>query len=237
MRLTSLRGAVKRAGERVGVDVRQHRSVHRRRQHLMGERSIGLVIDVGAHRGDYVRALRGAGYRGRVLSFEPGSAQFAALSQAAAGDPLWSVRRLALSDAAGEAELAVADVFSSLLTATDRLTDAFPNSRAARTETVTTARLDDLEDVGGELGAGTLLKLDVQGNELRVLHGAERTLPRLTMLEVELSVTPLYAGQPLIAELLGFLAERGFRLVDLEPIGRDNRTGHHPQFDGIFVRD
>ena len=39
-------------------------------------------------------------------------------------------------------------------------------------------------------------------------------------LELELSVTPLYEGQPSLAEMLPLLAERGFRPVCMEPIQR-----------------
>jgi hypothetical protein len=82
----------------------------------------------------------------------------------------------------------------------------------------------------------TLLKLDVQGYELRVLTGAAGMLGDVGIVETELSVVSLYAGQPLLADILRALEDEGFALHALEPILRDWRTGELLQFDGLFVR-
>jgi hypothetical protein len=62
-------------------------------------------------------------------------------------------------------------------------------------------------------------------------------LDAVGVVETELSVVPLYEGQPLLPEMLLALREAGFALAALEPILRDWRTGEHLQFDGVFVRD
>ena len=77
----------------------------------------------------------------------------------------------------------------------------------------------------------------MQGYELRVLAGATGMLPSVGMVETELSVAPLYEGQPVLADMVAALREAGFALAALEPILRDWRTGEHLQFDGMFVRD
>lgn len=111
------------------------------------------------------------------------------------------------------------------------------DARSEETELVRTARLDDLEAVTRQLTEKTLLKIDVQGSEMRVLAGAMDSLQKIEMIEVELTVTPLYDGQPLIVEILRYLDDRGFMLVSLDPIPRDFKTGHYYQFDGILLRD
>ncbi len=56
------------------------------------------------------------------------------------------------------------------------------------------------------------LKLDVQGAELDVLQGAERSLADVRALQVEVEFQPLYEGQPLFADVDSYLRERGFTL-------------------------
>ena len=79
------------------------------------------------------------------------------------------------------------------------------------------------------------LKLDVQGYERTVLAGAGEALDRFEAIELELSVSPLYDGQPALAEMLPLLAERGFRPVSLEPILLDG-DGMLMELDGLFAR-
>ena len=80
---------------------------------------IDTVLDVGANRGQFARDLIAAGYRGRVISFEPLPDAHAALVREASrytGD--WRVApRKALSDTNGTATFHVTDrdTSSSLL--------------------------------------------------------------------------------------------------------------------------
>ena len=68
------------------------------RQRLLREHHIELVLDVGANAGQYATRLRDDGYRGQLISFEPTSDAFALLQDAAADDPQWQTRQLALGD-------------------------------------------------------------------------------------------------------------------------------------------
>jgi FkbM family methyltransferase len=228
---------VQRFGARAGLDIRTSRPPEPRRQRLLERERIDLVLDVGAHIGEYGSALRQSGYRGRIVSFEPERSNFARLAEHTAADPAWEIEQFALSDTDGEAELGVADVFSSLLPANDRLTSVFTRAEPETQQTVALRRLDGIERLARDIAAArTLIKLDVQGHELSALRGAELALSQVRMVEVELSVVALYEGQPMMLEVMQYLDSRGFELVDLEPIGRDRNTGQFMQFDGIFVR-
>jgi FkbM family methyltransferase len=57
---------------------------------------ISCILDVGAHRGEYGLWLRRNGYRGDIMSFEPGQANFRHLARVAAGDPRWHCVNYAL---------------------------------------------------------------------------------------------------------------------------------------------
>ncbi len=75
-----------------------------------------------------------------------------------------------------------------------------------RTSEVETKRLDDIPEVAD----ADFLKLDVQGAELLVLQGAERTLDHVVVVQTEVEFLELYKGQPLFADIDAHLRRRGF---------------------------
>jgi FkbM family methyltransferase len=209
-----------------------------RRLRILSDAGVSTVLDVGANRGQFAQELRRGGYTGRIASFEPLSAAFAALEEAAREDSLWTCHRLALSEAEGEAELHVAGnaVSSSLLDMESRHLEAAPESRYVGVEHVRQARLDGLADELGLPSSGVYLKVDVQGLESRVIEGARAALPRIIAIESELSLVPLYREQLLFREMLDLLDDAGYHPVSLEPAYADPRNGHVLQVDGIFLR-
>ena len=94
-------------------------------------------------------------------------------------------------------------------------------------------RLDDLE-LG--LSAPLLLKLDVQGFELQVLAGASETLSKTEVVLSEVSLLEYNERQPLMAEMIAYMAERDFLPYDI--CGGLRRWSDSALFqtDMIFVR-
>jgi FkbM family methyltransferase len=210
----------------------------RARADLLAARGIDAVLDVGANEGQYVADLRRAGWSGPVASFEPLLAAYTKLERAVAADPAWTCRRLALADAAGERELHVAGntASSSLLPMTELHRSGAPESGIVGTERVPTARLADVLDEVAPGASRIWLKLDVQGGELAVLEGAEAILDRVQVIESELSLDTLYAGQPDLMQVSRWLGERGFLLTRLDEGFVHRTTGQLLQCDGLFVR-
>jgi hypothetical protein len=97
---------------------------------------------------------------------------------------------------------------------------------------VTISRLDSCDIPGDRLW----LKLDVQGGELAVIDGAAQTLRRTRVVQVELSLTPLYDGAPLIEETVARLRAEGFTPVAMEGGFSDVATGEALQVEGLFRR-
>ena len=230
-----------RLGRRAGLDVRRYipaSSFAARRARIMACAGIDLVLDVGANEGQYGRELRANGYGGRLVSLEPQSAAFRALAAEAARDPAWEARRLALLDADDGAVLHVAGnlVSSSVLPMTRRHELSAPDSAYVGVEHVEARRLDSLApELLGD-ASRVLLKLDVQGAELRALSGAEASLRRIVVVEMELSLVPLYDGGALMREALDRLDAAGYDLVGLEPGFSDPSSGRLLQADGLFAR-
>lgn len=219
---------------RRGFEVRRHPA--RRRQAMLAKQGVDLVIDVGAAGGGYGTSLREHGYSGRIVSFEPLSAAYSRLSDAIAGDRLWTGRNLALGSSAGEAIINVAtnSDSSSLLPMRDEHRKAAPDVDYIGQETITVARLDDLPDVLGD-ATKPFLKVDTQGFEREVLAGAPETVTRLVGLQLELSFVPLYDGGMLVDEAVSWAYQHGFHLVGIEQ-GYAAPTGEILQVDGVFVR-
>ncbi len=235
--------AVLLMGRSVGIDMTR-RSVRRnpdlRRQRLLADAGITLVLDVGANRGQYASGLRRHGYRGRIVSFEPLGEPFEELQANATGDPLWQCERLALGAESRTAILHVAangGASSSFLPMTPLLAEVAPYTEYVGDETVDMVRLDDLRRDVIRPGDRPFLKIDVQGFEHEVLKGGELSLAAMRGVELELTLKTLYAGQPRMHDLLGELCAAGFTPFSFETAFMDFRTGRVLQVDAVLVRD
>jgi FkbM family methyltransferase len=205
-----------------------------RRPLLLAEERIDVVLDVGAGDGAWAQGLRGRGYAGRIVSFEPLPESFAVLD--VRRDPLWEAHPVALGAEAGRREFQVSAnrVSSSLLPMADRHLRSAPESAVTGSIDVEVARLDDLGAV--RPGERAYLKIDVQGTELDVLRGAAGTLAAVRLLEAELSTVTLYDGQALIGEVIQHVHGLGFDPIGLERAFRDRETGDVLQVNGLFRR-
>lgn len=218
-----------------GLEVRRHSAT--RRQAMLAQEQVDLVLDVGSADGGYGTSLRRFGYGGRIVSFEPLSTAYEALCANIADDRLWTARHVALGSEPGEATIYVASNSnsSSLLPMLDAHRAAAPSIEYVAEETVAVARLDD---VAAEVVASAerpFLKIDTQGFERNVLAGGPETVERCVGLQLELSFVPLYDGGMLIDEAIGWAYANGFHLVGIEQ-GYSAPTGEILQIDGVFTR-
>ena len=100
-----------------------------------------------------------------------------------------------------------------------------------RRQGICPARYDEME-----LSEKTLLKIDVQGYEDRVLRGATRTLERVHYVIVEVSVGPLYDGQAQFHTIYEFLVQSGFSYMgNMEQLSSP-MDGSILQVDSLFGR-
>ena len=113
---------------------------------------------------------------------------------------------------------------------------AAPYSSYSAREPVTKRRLDSIIDEYCSVQQGVYLKLDVQGFERHVIEGAMQTLPRIAIIQAEMSLTPLYAGEPTFHALHNLIESNGFRLFSMEPAFANKETGQLLQVDGIYRR-
>jgi FkbM family methyltransferase len=215
-----------------------HAAVLAARAALLKSGRINVVLDIGANTGQYAKELRAAGYRHRIVSFEPLSAAFEELRRHAQRDSRWQVYPYALGDAPGRARLNVAgnSVSSSLLPMHHTHREAAPHSAYVAAQRVTVRTLDEMAPDILHPHDRVWLKLDTQGYEGRVLAGATTVLSRTRFVQIELSLVELYRGAPTMDETCALLHTWHYRLVALEPGFTDPATGRMLQLDGIFKK-
>lgn len=205
---------------------------------LLSAQRVDEVFDVGANSGRFGRRLRASGYRGRIVSFEPLSAPLVRLRETAARDGDWEVVAAALGDRDGEAEIHVAGNVesSSFLPMLERHLQAAPQSAYVGTERVQMLTLATALERHARAGSRLFLKMDVQGYEWRILQASAAALDRVTCLQVEAAMVPLYQGEALVEEIVADLRRRGLVPAAIEPAYSDPETGQLLQADCLFLR-
>jgi FkbM family methyltransferase len=202
---------------------------------------IDCVLDVGANTGQYHDFLRDqVGYRGKIVSFEPIPAHVELLRARAASDHDWLIEGYALGSTPGHAEFNVmaSTQFSSFLKPDNSKVQMFETLNETRQRVqVQVRRLDDvLPGLEERIQVKSLyLKLDTQGFDLEVIKGAGAHLAKISALQTEASVVPIYDGAPGYATTIATLGDLGFDVSGIFP----NNPSHFPrliEFDCYMIR-
>lgn len=202
-------------------------------------RSLGdvrTVVDIGANKGQFTLMALELFPHATVHAFEPLAAAFARLKAWSGNETRLVGYRLALAAVAGQRTMHISARMdsSSLHPISQRQTTQFPGTHEVGQEVVAAARLDEIL-TAADLQPPSLLKIDVQGGELDVLHGAAGVLACFDWVYAECSFVELYQGQGLIDDVADFLAAAGFQAtVYWQPCWDD--AGNPVQADILFSR-
>ena len=200
---------------------------------------IAHVLDVGANEGQFGLELLGSGFEGQLISFEPLTEAHVKLAKACRAYPNWKAHApTALGGVPGQIEFHVAanSVSSSALKVLRSSTIAAPESRQTTARTVSVTTIDAIAAEYVLPRRGCMLKADTQGFDWAVLDGAEKTLPGLDLVLLELSLVNLYEGQRLWQDLIARMEGLGFVVWFLQPEFVDPHTGRTLQVNGLFCR-
>lgn len=209
-----------------------------RRIKLLADMKVGLVLDVGANVGQFAKELRVLGYKKRIVSFEPLSSAYKILEQESRGDKLWQIEKMGLGDNEHTAQINISgnSYSSSLLDMKPAHLAAEPASKYIGTEEITVRKLDNIFDHYYRDGQEVFLKLDTQGYEKHVIEGAMNCLDKISCIQMEMSLVPLYETEMLMIEMIGWMKKKGYFLWALETEFAHPETGQLLQVAGIFVR-
>ena len=201
---------------------------------------IDLVLDIGANTGQFASGIRGEGYKGRIVSFEPLSTAHERLRERARADSEWIVHgrcAIGAEDTSDKINVSRNSVSSSLLPMLETHKKAATDSGYIGTEEVPIYKLDTVAKPYLELALKPFVKIDTQGSEWHVLDGAVSSVQQFAGIMCELSLVELYDSQRLWFDIMRRLEALGFALWAINEGFTDPRTGRSLQVDGIFFRE
>jgi FkbM family methyltransferase len=204
---------------------------------MLDRRGIDTVLDVGANVGQFARMVRGAGFDGDILSFEPLSDAYRRLTRRSSGDPRWQAFNAAVGSEPGRSTIHISanSYSSSLLEMTSAHLDAAPGSEFIGSEDVDVTTVADIIEEHELDPSRLFIKVDTQGFEKAVMAGAGATIDKVAAVQLELSFVELYEGQELFDEGVATMNDHGLELWTLDP-GISDAEGRLLQIDGLFVR-
>lgn len=174
------------------------------------------VIHAGAHYGQEMVDYEDNEI-GNVVMFEPLSSAYAELIKRM--PDYVRCYKLALGNTNGIKTLLTEDanegMSSSFLQPAKHL-EAYPDIVFNGAELVNMVRLDDMDI---DFGLYNMLNIDVQGYELEVLRGAVKTLRGIDLIYIEVNLSEMYEGCPVIDDIDGFLHD--FKRVETNWLSGD----------------
>ena len=196
------------------------------------------VVDIGANRGQFTLLVSGLLDATKIYAFEPlagPSARF--LKLFAGNDNVVLVNSAIGPERIGSFEMNVSnhDDSSSILPITELQVETYPGTQKVSSEKIQIAPLDQHITIG-ELKGNTLLKIDVQGYELKVLQGCESLLSKFDWIYCECSFLELYKNQALAHEVITWLNKRGFNLTGVYNVSY-SANGMAIQGDLFFCKE
>ena len=196
-----------------GIDiVRWHKAPENT---LLGltEVDIRTVFDIGANIGQSARFYRQMFPDARIYSFEPLPAAYSQLYRWSLGqNGKVQALNVALGDRTGPMKMKEHVDYSpssSFLESTNLSHAVFPQTSRQQDTQVEMFRLDDIaKDL--KIESEILVKMDVQGYEDRLIRGGKKTIGQAVACIMEVSLQPLYQGQPTFKKLCDSMHNLGF---------------------------
>jgi FkbM family methyltransferase len=170
-----------------------------------------LIFDIGAADGTWTGATAPIFPGARFVTVEPRATAFEPTVRAAVGAQ------------EGTATLTDWNTGSTLL--------ATESGGGAKYEVPVTT----LDRLATQFGMPDLVKLDVEGFELRALEGASSLLGRTELFVIEIALYR-FTGRPMIHEVVPFMADRGYFVYDIAGFIRRPFDGAVGMMDCCFAR-
>lgn len=223
---------------KAGLEIRRFPSrAQRRLISYLDKNNIQYCLDAGANIGQFSKNLRAAGYRGRILSFEPQKNAFNQLMHNKGKDSLWEAINIGLGDRNENMQINISEnsVSSSILPILDTHTEASAESKYIRKEEIIVKRLDTVVEEK-KINEDFFLKIDAQGFESKIIDGAWGCMPQIKALQMELACVPLYDGEMLFDDMKKRIEAEGFFISSIEGGFADEKNGRLLQVEVVFLR-
>jgi len=192
-----------------------------------------VILDVGAAGGETCIMFTEAFPQGSVYGFEPIQATFTKLKEHTKAYPNITIYHTALGNAKEQTSINVMSriTSSSLFQSEEKSTfEGNAYFDIVEREPISIDRLDNLM---GNVPEITLIKMDVQGYELEVLKGGQRTLEKAKYVLLEMQNHEIYKGAPKYYDLDAFLRAQGFELFEIMPSIREHDQVR--EYDALYI--
>jgi FkbM family methyltransferase len=186
-----------------------------------------VILDIGAHHGWFFHCWQDWCPGAQVHAFEPYPESFEATRTSYGSDPRVKLNQVGVGDAAGELTFNVfgeSKVSNSFLAPESQAWDTLRYHTGELTQIKVPVTTVDAYVAAQGLKSIYLAKIDVQGYELHVLRGAEKSLPMIDHIFVEAGIERLYKDAPRFTDVFEFLTARGFHLAGMRAWHRGNHV-------------
>jgi FkbM family methyltransferase len=193
-----------------------------------------VIYDIGAARGVTARCFAKLSNVSKICAFEPIPEAYSKLVNNVESFSKVSCHNVALGSEEDTLTMNISSNrdSSSLLPMLQLHQKEFPQIDMNNQIQVPVVRLDDYVE-RHQLTMPDVVKIDVQGYEIRVINGGVKTISQSKYCVLEMSFQPLYDGSPLFDEVYSRMRDLGFKLVGLTtPL--TGKSGLPLQVDGIF---
>ncbi|MBS2038460.1 FkbM family methyltransferase [bacterium] len=213
-----LQAFLRRAVRPFGLELVDKQQVPERTLAGLNHIEFQILLDIGANRGDYIHYARRVLKFREMHCFEPLPGAYRQLQDTARRLAVPGLKIQTHNLGLGEENTETLifhhpnhSVSSSLLPTTAQTGDLFPASREQEQCKIRLARLDDyVFENQIEMRSPSLIKMDVQGFENRVIAGGAQTVGSADVLQIEINFASLYQGQASFRELFEQLHQLGF---------------------------
>ncbi|MFM7773400.1 MAG: FkbM family methyltransferase, partial [Candidatus Kapaibacterium sp.] len=185
---------------------------------FLASRDIGLVLDIGAGSGAFAAGLRRCGYAQRIVSMEPMRERYATLRSGAWADPAWETVQCAMGDKDGIIEL------------------EGPQEQRRETEDVVMSRISTLLPAFRTGQEPVLVRINVPGRELEILHGARTVMEHIAAFHFHVSLQSDPSGISALDDLTRTMQSVSYECVAITPGAMDLSTGTMRHAGVTFAR-
>lgn len=229
---------VRSLARRFGYDVIRYKDAFHDQQTLSCSNKVLTIFDVGANVGQTTAKYKTLFPNSTIYSFEPFPESFGEFRRRFGMDSLVKPIQMAVADRTGTEELYVRrwSVTNSLSPLPKSGRRYYPKKVETITDKieVPVITIDDFcrEESISEIH---ILKMDVEGGELKALQGVTEKLKQhsIALIYIEVSFVPLFEGL-MFYEISNFLSNYGYTLFDIYN-NSHARNGQLRSADAIFV--
>ena len=210
--------------------------IKKKGKNFFSQNKIYLIIDVGAHRGEFAIGVLNENYKGKIISFEPQLQIYNTLKSNSEKFENWLIHERCGIGKKNEnliMNIMSETTCSSFFKPTKYLLSIDPSTKIIKKEKSKILPLNYLFQKKYKLKKNTFLKIDTQGFDKFVLDGASKILKKILFVQLELSIDPLYKKESNYETMIKYMKKKRFIIWNFGGV-IENLKGKSMAFDIIF---